>query len=208
MGTAVGISSTGFVAGAATGTAVGFAGGFDTNSGNAWMDNANLGEGLWSGIKGGGIGALAGGVLGGTIGGIDDFTKKRNVLKGKGDLDLSSGFGAHGIDDLNHNITGKYVGKYEGVYMYESKQVGYGSGSGGIALPGRGIIVGKGAFSNRLAMDLVHHEYGHILQARKVGYVAFYHTIAKESLRSEERRVGKESRDESVPEIQKKHVEE
>jgi len=79
-------------------------------------------------------------------------------------------------------FTGEYVGKFEDVSVYESARMGVGSNSAGIALPGRGIVVGKGAFSQNLALDLVRHEYGHILQAKMFGKLAFYSTIAPESV--------------------------
>ena len=76
------------------------------------------------------------------------------------------------------------MGKYEGVSVYESSKLGYGFNSGGVALPGRGIIVGQGAFSKGLDPDLLMHEFGHILQARQIGNFNFYSKLAPSSLRS------------------------
>jgi RHS repeat-associated protein len=181
MGTAIGVSSTGFIAGAATGAASGFAGGFVTNSGNAWMGGASFGEGLWSGVKGGGIGALAGGVLGGTIGGIDALAKGTNFWTGKASFDLSNAYGSSGPVVGDKTVTGKYVGKFEGVNLYEAP-IPEGSAA---TLPGRGIILSKGQFtlngSSRYTKELLQHEFGHILQARMVGLKAFYNVIAPES---------------------------
>ena len=184
MGTAVGVSSTGFIAGAATGAAAGFSGGFVTNSGNAWMGGANFGEGLWSGVKGGGIGAIAGGVLGGTIGGIDALTKETNFWTGKASFDLSNAYGASGTAIGDKTVTGKYVGKFEGVNLYEAP-IPDGSAA---TLPGRGIILSKGQYTlnstSRYTRELLQHEFGHIIQAREVGLKAFYNVIAPESLAS------------------------
>jgi hypothetical protein len=178
MGTAVGVSSTGFIAGAATGAAVGFAGGFVTGAGNSWVGGSNFGEGLWSGVKGGGIGALAGGITGGIVGGIDALTKGTNFWTGNASFDLSNAYGASGTAIGDKTVTGKYVGKFEGVNMYEADI------QGGVTLPGRGIVVYEGAFSRKTNMSLIHHEFGHILQAREVGLKAYYDIIAKESLAS------------------------
>ncbi|MBK7480634.1 MAG: hypothetical protein IPI69_13565 [Bacteroidales bacterium] len=184
MGTAVGVSSTGFVAGAATGAAAGFSGGFVTNSGNAWMGGANFGEGLWSGVKGGGIGALAGGMLGGTIGGIDALTKGTNFWTGKVSFDLSNAYGASGTAIGDKTVTGKYVGKFKSINLYEAP-IPEGSAT---TLPGRGIILSKGQYTlnstSRYTRELLQHEFGHILQAREVGLKAFYNVIAPESLAS------------------------
>lgn len=185
MGTAVGVSSTGFIAGAATGAAAGFTGGFVTNSGNAWMSGANLGQGLWAGIKGGGIGTLAGSVLSGTIGGINALTKRTNFWTGKASFDLSNGYSACGTAVGDKTVTGKYVGKFQGINLYESSMLPEGSAA---TLPGRGIILSTGQYSLnstlRYTTELLQHEFGHILQAREVGFQAFYKLIAPESFAS------------------------
>ena len=183
-----GVSSTGFIAGAATGAAAGFAGGFVTGAGNAWLGGSNFGQGLWDGIKGGGIGALTGGVTGGIVGGIDALTKGTNFWTGKASFDLSNAYGASGTAIGDKTITGKYVGKYENVNVYESSYLGKGTNSGGLTLPGRGIIVGDGTFTRAgntsWVKALMQHEYGHILQANEVGLKAFYKVIGPESLAS------------------------
>ena len=191
MGTAVGVSSTGFIAGAATGAATGFSGGFVTGAGNAWLGGSNFGEGLLSGVKTGGIGALTGGVTGGVVGGIDALTKGANFWTGNATLDLSNAYGASGTAIGDKTITGKYVGKFEGANVYESKMLGEGVNSGGLTLPERGIIVGKGTFaklgSSSQVKALMQHEFGHILQVREIGpngLKAYYRIIAPESLAS------------------------
>ena len=81
-------------------------------------------------------------------------------------------------------LKAKYVGDFEGVNMYESSKLGTGYGSGGVTLPGKGIIVGRNAYSRAADMGLVRHEFGHILQSRMVGKFSFYRVIGKESLLS------------------------
>ncbi len=51
MGTAVGISSTGFLAGAVTGAAAGFTNGFISGLGNGALDGDSFGQSLFSGVN-------------------------------------------------------------------------------------------------------------------------------------------------------------
>ena len=76
----------------------------------------------------------------------------------------------------------KYIGLFEGVRIYESSRLGCGYNSGGLALPGFGIIVGKGTFSEGKDIGLVQHEYGHILQYRMIGWFRFYLMVVIPSL--------------------------
>lgn len=78
----------------------------------------------------------------------------------------------------------KYIGKFEGVSIYESQRLGYGMHSGGIALPGYGIVVGLGTFSLKQGMPVVRHEFGHFLQARQMGVIRFYLFVGIPSLLS------------------------
>lgn len=78
----------------------------------------------------------------------------------------------------------KYVTKYEGVSIYETSRLGYGYNSAGLALPGFGIIIGDGTFSKAQDEDVVRHEFGHILQARTIGYICFYLFVGIPSLLS------------------------
>lgn len=75
-----------------------------------------------------------------------------------------------------------YIDLYHGVRVYESAHLGTGYDCGGIALPGFGIIVGRGAYSQNCDMGLLQHEYGHILQARHIGTFLFYVLIGIPSL--------------------------
>lgn len=189
MGTAAGISSTGFFAGAISGSAAGALGGFITNAGNSWINGSNFSSGLLSGLNGGLYGGLIGGALGGIISGMDAIDKKVNFWTGVGILDLSNGYGAYGPVIGENTITGKYVGKFEDVNVYEhyfagELKPGEVSNFRGITIPERGILVGKGVFTKgtKLGMALMQHEYGHILQYRLVGPKAYYSIIAPESL--------------------------
>ncbi len=182
MGTAAGVSSTGFIAGAVTGASAGLTNGFISGTGNGLLGGQNLGNSLLSGLDQAWKQGLGGGLTGGIFGGIDAMSEDVNFWTGKTDFNLSSGFGAHNITDVNQTVTGKYVGKFEGTNVYESAKLGEGRYSGGITLPGRGIIVGKGVMSRNLYPELMQHEFGHILQAGDVGLKAFYSVIGPESL--------------------------
>lgn len=76
----------------------------------------------------------------------------------------------------------RYIRRFEGVRIFEVPRFGTGRRSAGLALPGIGIFVGTGVFSSQLDIDTVRHEYGHILQARKIGLVKFYFFIGIPSL--------------------------
>ncbi len=140
-------------------------------------------DGLTNGFKAGVQGAFIGAAIGGVTAGIRAGKYDGDFWSGKTKLDLSKGFGAHGIENTDQEIFGKYAGKFEGVDVYESADLGNGYNSGGITLPGKGIVVGtniiKGAKQNAWLLE---HEFGHILQARKVGLFRFYSIKGKESL--------------------------
>jgi RHS repeat-associated protein len=82
MGGAVG--SLGFASGAITAGTAGFAGGFITGAGNSWMQGNNFGQGLLSGLKTGGMGALMGGVMGGIQGGCEAWVAGGDIMTGEG----------------------------------------------------------------------------------------------------------------------------
>jgi len=124
-----------------------------------------------------------------------------NFWTGNKTLDTSQGVGLRGGDPVamqkagfgKVGIKGKYVGKYEGVKVYENGRIGLGVGeaSGGLTLPPDKILVGKGAYSllgkgNKKVADLFRHEFGHILQSRQpfVGLDGFYKVIAPASIKS------------------------
>jgi len=177
-GTAAGVASTGFGAGFVTGFASGFTSSFITGAGNSWMQGNSFGQGLFAGLNSGFKSGLIGGATGGLIGGIDSKMKGLDFWSGEGTFDLSNAYGASGKEIGKKTVTGKYVGKFEGVNMYEADI------PGGVTLPGRGIIVYDGAFTRQTNMALVQHEFGHILQANIVGKAGFYAVIAPESLAS------------------------
>ncbi len=76
------------------------------------------------------------------------------------------------------------LGHFEGIPIYESKKLGSGYAGGGLALPGKGIIVAKGAYSKNLDPWIVKHEFGHFLQALQVGKVNFYLKVGVSSILS------------------------
>lgn len=189
MGTATGVSSTGFISGALTGAASGFAGGLVSNSGNAWMNGAGFGEGLWAGVKAGGIGALSGGLMGGVASGIDAVVKGTNFWTGTKTIDLSQ-YAASGFipDELKAKIIrAKYVGNFEDTKVFEAKWLGeIGIDAQGATVPDVGIIVGKGTYTSGsdIGKELLQHEYGHVLQYKRVGAKAYYSVITPESIAS------------------------
>ena len=180
-GITAGVSATGFLSGSASSAASGFIGGFITGSGNSWISGNSFSKGLINGITQGGIGLFVGSLTGGIIGGIDALYKGTNFWTGTASFDLSDNYGAIGKPIGEKTVTGKYVGKFEGVNLYEAN-IPEGSAA---TLPGRGIILSKGQYSihssSLYTKQLLQHEFGHILQARKVGMVAYYSIIAKES---------------------------
>ena len=186
-GLAKGIASTGFLAGAASGTSAGFAGGFISGAGNSWVGGSSFGKGLLAGLGSGSIGALEGGIAGGLLGGLDALGKGTNFWTGKTSLDLSQGYAASGNFKIGETtVTGKFVGTYEGQNVFESSKLGsYKTGNySGVTIPERGIIVGKGVFTYRAkeGMAMMQHEFGHILEYRIIGPRAYWSVIAPESL--------------------------
>lgn len=191
-GLAHGVASTGFIAGAVTGASSGFAGGFLSGAGNAWVGGRSFGNGLLSGLVIGGTGALGGGVTGGLIDGFSALGKGVNFWTGKAKFDLDGAYSCSSCmsSDLKvgeSTITGKYVGKFEGQKVFESKLLGNIDGHyRAFTAPERGIIVAKGVFTSgkKDGVALLQHEFGHILQYRMVGSDAYWNVIAPESFAS------------------------
>jgi len=73
----------------------------------------------------------------------------------------------------------KKIGLLEGTPIYESRFIKAGHA---ITLPQIGIIIYSGAFSEKLDLPLIHHEFGHILQFRKLGSYKFYTKIGLPSV--------------------------
>ncbi|NJK97958.1 MAG: RHS repeat-associated core domain-containing protein [Bacteroidales bacterium] len=184
LGNVPGVSSTGFFSGFLSGASAGITSGFISGTGGAFVNGQEFGDALKSGLRQSLMQGLSGGIIGGIFSGFDAISKDVNFWTGKTEFDLSSGFGAQNVPIGNQTITGKYVGKYENVNIYESAKLGSGRSSGGITLPGRGIVVGKGVLTRNLYPELLQHEFGHILQARDVGMHAFSMIIAPESIAS------------------------
>ena len=190
-GLAQGVASTGFWAGAATGAGAGFAGGFVLGAGNSWTEGKCFGNGLLNGLKSGGINALEGGIAGGIISGFDALEKGTNFWTGTGTFDMTGAMGCKGCLPKDINIAGKikvkYVGRFEGQNVYESKLLGtfsYKGSYSGFTLPDLGIYVGKGVFTlnQQAGLAMMQHEFGHVLQYRIIGFKDYYGVIAKESL--------------------------
>lgn len=78
----------------------------------------------------------------------------------------------------------RYVGRFEGIRVYETEKLGAGYNSGGLALPGVGIFVGSGTYSKKLGLEVVAHEFGHFLQFRAVGPFWYYLLVGPLSLLS------------------------
>jgi hypothetical protein len=94
-----------------------------------------------------------------------------------------------GIDlKVGKFVLGTYVGKVDGTNtnVFESKKFGKWHpgdwGYGGVTLPEIGIILGEGVYDND--KQTVYHEFGHVLQYKKVGPLAYYRIIGKESFLS------------------------
>lgn len=184
-GLSKGVSSTGFFAGMATGISSGFTGGFFSAAGNSWINGHGFAEGLMTGLRSGGIGALVNGLLGGLHGGLDALNKGANFWTGNAFFNLNGVYASSGFQIGESTITGKFVGRFEGVNVFESKSLGsINNEFGGITIPERGIIVGEGVFTShkKYGTALVQHEFGHILQYREVGPHAYWGIIAPESV--------------------------
>ena len=195
-GLAKGISSTGFLAGAASGASAGFASGFINNAGNSWLDGHSFGKGLLAGLGSGGLGTLEGGIAGGLIGGLDALDKGTNFWTGKTNIDITGAYACSNCNPSGFNlnektVTGKYVGEFEGVNVFETKKLGSLVTPGSdryyhyraVTVPERGIIAGEGVFTSgqRVGQAMMQHEFGHILQYRIIGPAAYWSVIAPES---------------------------
>ncbi len=78
----------------------------------------------------------------------------------------------------------KRVASFHGISVYETSRLGLGYDSAGLCLPGIGIFIGKGTYTEANDVDLLRHEFGHILQAREIGYLSFYLCVGLPSLLS------------------------
>jgi hypothetical protein len=73
------------------------------------------------------------------------------------------------------------VGKFEGVTIYESSFIKKGHA---ITLAPLGIFIAHDIFNLQKDSFLIKHEFGHILQYRKLGFLRFYILIGIPSLYS------------------------
>ena len=192
--TTVGIGgfAGGVISGSAGGLAAGTIGGFQMG-----VLAGNAGNDLWKSTwQGGLIGMGTGGLIGGITEGINSVKHKANFWSGLRELNLFEAE-AHGgnVEKIKNlmeqgidKIKTLYVGTFEGVNVYESKLLGVwnsADGWSGVTLPQKGIYVGRGVYSNDI--DMMMHEFGHILQYRKHGSLAYYSVIGPESLASASR---------------------
>ena len=81
-------------------------------------------------------------------------------------------------DQQNETASGNSRTYFEGVPVYASEFGDLKNGAA-VTLPGIGIFVNPSDLENT---DLLRHEFGHILQARKYGMGFFYEVIAPASL--------------------------
>lgn len=88
--------------------------------------------------------------------------------------------------ELNVSPPQKYVGKFEGVNVFESRKLGdirIGRYSA-VTIPERGIIAADGVFTSQMekGLAMMQHEFGHVLQYREFGSFAYWQIIAPASL--------------------------
>lgn len=72
------------------------------------------------------------------------------------------------------------MNKFEGIRIFKLPVKRFKNGAA-VTIPGLGIFVGRG---NENDLDLIRHEFGHILQFRKWGFRFFWRYIAVDSLKS------------------------
>ena len=189
-GMANGISSTGFFAGAITGASSGFAGGLLSGFGNSLVDGHSIGNSLKCGLALGGVSALMSGFTAGVLGGFDAMDNHTNFWTGFGNFDTTGAMACQGCEPKSFNIgkkiRAKLVGRFEGQRVFESKMLGSLESDeyAAFTLPDIGIFAGDGVFTSSKIGGIVmmQHEFGHVLQYRKVGADFYYNVIAKESL--------------------------
>ena len=139
---------------------------------------------------------MTGGVIGGVLGGFEALDNGTNFWTGNANLDMTGAYSCKDCDPEGlvsklkakaENIKAKYVGKFEGQNVFESKMLGNINGDySAVTIPERGIIAAKGVFTSGLdrGKAMMQHEFGHILQYRRVGAYAYWHIISPESLAS------------------------
>ena len=188
-GLANGVSSTGFLSGAASGAGAGFVAGFISGAGASWLEGNSFRKGLLDGLALGSLEALGSGIVSGITGGFDAMRNHTNFWTGKGNFDMTGAMACQGLTpkelNIGDKIKAKYVGRFEGQRVFESSNLGSLAEEEivGFTLPDIGIFVGDGAFSSgeKRGLAMMQHEFGHVLQYRRVGADFYYRVIAKES---------------------------
>lgn len=174
-------------------TKSGCAGGLVTGAGNSWLNGSSFTGGLLDGLKGCAMGGVSGAITGGLLGGIDAVYKHTNFFTGIGNFDVTGAYSTSNtgvVERLKGMVHAKYVHDFEGVNLYETKEFGLcEQGRKGpigsycaCTIPEHGIITGLGVYDNDIPM--MQHEFGHILQYRKHGAVAYWSVIVPQSLAS------------------------
>ena len=161
-------------------------------------------------VTGGAIGGVSGGINATKedLGFFFKSWKKFDLSKGAGFHPPGPGFDGYDRSlDVGDSRTflGTYKGKFEDALVFEAKNLGTGKNSGGVTFPGFGkgsgtIVVGDKVYSDhsnflsssvpghsnplKYSQDLLRHEYGHILQAKDIGVLQFYHKVGSLSLGS------------------------
>lgn len=126
--------------------------------------------------------------LGGVRGGMDAVRKNTNFFTGIANFDATGAYSTSNtgvVERLKGIVRAKYVHEFEGVNVYETKELGDASSGGpysACTIPERGIITGIGVYYNDIPM--MQHEFGHILQYYKYGPIAYWKIIAPESVAS------------------------
>ena len=180
---------SGFISGAAIGLGSGFAGGFTSGLGNSLVSGCSFSSSLSNAFSSGLQSGILGAIIGGLADGTDALEAHANFFTGRGSLEIDKAFACSGnstrLEDLyeygKKKTDMKYVGKFEGVPVFESSKLGNVKGNYmGVTLPPTGIFVGSGVYANDKSM--MWHEFGHMLQSFKHGLKAYYRVIAPESL--------------------------
>ena len=166
-------------------TKSGCAGGLVTGAGNSWLNGSSFFGGLLDGLKGSAMGVVSGAISGGLLGGIDALYKHTNFFTGIGNFDVSGACATSNTGEvfkLEGTTRAQYIGEFEGVHVYETGDLGY-FASGNYAAeaqPKYGILAGLGVYENKV-VDMLQHEFGHILQYREYGADAYNNVIAPEA---------------------------
>lgn len=181
---------SGFISGAAIGFGSGFAGGFISGFGNSLVGGDSFSSSMSNAFSSGLRSGISGAFIGGLADGTDAVRAKANFFTGRGvenlgDVLACTRKGCRVLEEgknIFDKIKVEFVERFENINVYESKMLGTYSKAGGysgVAIPSKGIFLGKNVFRNDY--DMVKHEFGHVLQYNLHGELAYYSIIAPES---------------------------